>query len=64
MSPAQVQAWTHHDAQDDEIIVACYDNIGVGPAVVFNGGGFTDPETLWALVASLAAAAEWLQGEA
>ena len=44
MPSTQKASWTHHDAQD--IVIGCYSDIGVGPAVVFDGGAFTDVAAL------------------
>lgn len=50
----------HFDAQDEQVAVGCY-HIGIGPAVVFDGGGFTDPVKLRAFIADLASAVAWLE---
>jgi hypothetical protein len=66
-SPAQEQnqaaRWIHHDAQDNQTMIACYRDIGVGPAVVFDGGAFTNAVSLRAFVRDLEAACEWLPGD-
>lgn len=51
---------THFDAQDNQVVVACFD-IGVGLSVVFDGGSFTDAGKLRAVVADLARGADWLE---
>ena len=63
MSPATrlVNRAVHYDCRDDERVIAAYADIGVGPAVVFDGGGFTDPARLRAFVADLSAFADWLE---
>lgn len=53
----------HADAQDDVVVIGCYD-VGIGPAVVFGGGGFSDSATLRAFAADLLRGAEWLEEEA
>lgn len=51
---------THYDAQDNEINAATYRDIGVGPAVVFDGGAFTDPTKLRDYILELEIMADWL----
>lgn len=50
---------THFDVQDNQVAIGCYE-IGVGPAVVFDGGAFTDPDVLRAVAAELLRGAEWI----
>jgi hypothetical protein len=51
---------TAYDAQDNEIRAAVYEDIGAGPAVIFDGGGFTDPKQLRAYLAEIEVMADWL----
>lgn len=53
--------WVHHDMQDDQKLIACYEDIGIGPAVVFDGGGFNDPQQLRRFATELQVAADWLE---
>jgi len=63
MSNHLVNRAVHYDCQDDEKVIAAYSDIGVGPAVVFDGGGFTDAARLRAFVTDLEAFAEWLEDQ-
>lgn len=59
----QVDRLVHHDCQDDEKLIVAYRDIGVGPAVVFDGGAFTDPVKLRAFAKDLIGMAVWLAVE-
>lgn len=50
-----------HDCQDDEKVIAAYADIGAGPALVFDGGGFTDPASLRGYITDLTTGCEWLE---
>lgn len=50
----------HFDAQDDRLAIGFYADTGVGPAVVFDGGGFTDHRALTAFANDLLKAARSL----
>lgn len=63
MADTRMASWTHYDCQDDQKIIAVYADIGIGPAVVFDGGGFMDPEHVRAFARDLAAAADQLERE-
>lgn len=63
MSDTRMASWINHDAQDNEIRIAVYADIGVGPAVVADAITFTDPAALRAWIKSLSAAADWLEEE-
>ena len=58
--PDPVLRHVHYDCQDDQKIIAAYDDIGIGPAVVFDGAGFTDPDKLEAFAQDLSKFADWL----
>lgn len=63
MSPdTRMASWQHADMQDNLMIIGTYADIGLGPAVVFDGGGFLDATRLRAYIADLTAAADWLEG--
>lgn len=64
MPDTRMHSWEHEDAQNDLLVIATYADIGIGPAVVFDGGGFMDAEKLRAFAASLNKAADWLAAEA
>lgn len=63
MSDTRLYSWRHHDAQDDEATISLYADVGIGPAVVFDGGGFTDHVALRAFAFDLLTAAFWLTKE-
>lgn len=58
-----VRRTVHYDCQDDQKIIAGYRNIGIGPAVVFDGAGFTDPDKLEQFAQDLSRFADWLAAE-
>jgi hypothetical protein len=58
--PREVLRFEHADARDDVVIIAAYDDLGIGPAVLFDGGGFMDPGRLRAYASDLLKAADWL----
>lgn len=62
-TPTQIARYVHYDCQDNEKLIAAYDDIGVGPAVIFDGAGFTDAAKLRAFIADLTRAAEHLPEE-
>lgn len=57
------QRYLHYDAQDDRMVISTVKDIGVGPAVVFDAGAFTDAEALRAYAHDLLKAALWLARE-
>jgi hypothetical protein len=60
MPDTRITSWQHADCQDDRMIIATYAEIGLGPAVLFDGGGFLDIARLRAFIADLTTAADWL----
>jgi hypothetical protein len=63
MPDTRMQSWRHHDARDDLTTIALYADIGIGPAVIFDEAGFTDPGALRAFAADLMTAADLLEAE-
>jgi hypothetical protein len=61
MKPARCSEF--YDCQDDLKRLASYEDIGVGPAVVFDGAGFTSPVQLRGFIAMLSEHADWLESE-
>jgi hypothetical protein len=62
MADTRIASWQHADCRDDRMIIATYADIGLGPAVLFDGGGFLDVARLRAFIADLTTAADWLEG--
>jgi hypothetical protein len=60
MSDTRMQSWEHEAANGDRVLIAAYADIGVGPAVVFEGGAFTEPVALRAFARDLLNAGDWL----
>lgn len=50
-----------YDCKDDLKVMAAYEDIGVGPAVVFDGAGFTSALQLNAFIDDLTEMAGWLE---
>lgn len=63
MPDTRMQSWHHEDVQNNLLVIAAYADIGIGPAIVFDGGGFTDAECLRSFARDLREAAEWLDKE-
>lgn len=63
MPDTRLARYVHHDMQDDEKLICTYADIGLGPAVVFDGAGFMDADRLRAFIADLTRAADWLAEE-
>lgn len=61
--PQQAARWEHEDAQNDLKVIAVYDDLGIGPMVLFDGAGFLDPAQVRAFAADLNAAADRLEQE-
>lgn len=51
-----VLRWEHEDAQNDVKVIAVYEDLGIGPMVLFDGAGFLDPDQLGGFIESLQAA--------
>lgn len=62
-TPTLVSRVEHADAMDNEKLICAYKDIGVGPAVVFDGAPFSDAERLQAWIDDLQAACDWLAME-
>lgn len=51
--PQQIARWEHEDAQNDRKVIAVYDDLGLGPMVVFDGGGYLSADALDSFIDSL-----------
>jgi hypothetical protein len=60
MADTRMDRYVHYDMQDDEKLICTYADLGLGPAVVFDGAGFMDPVRLRAFIEDLMKAADWL----
>lgn len=56
----QVFRGEFYDCKDDLKLMASYADIGVGPAVGFDGAFFTSPKALRAFIRDLTEQADWL----
>jgi hypothetical protein len=63
MPDTRMQSWEHTAANGDRVLIAAYANIGIGPAIVFEGGAFMNSFALRAFARDLLAGADWLEKE-
>jgi hypothetical protein len=59
--PEPVFRGEFYDCQDELRLIASYADIGVGPAVIFDGAGFTSAKQLRAFIDDLTEQADWLE---
>lgn len=60
--PSGSSGWNrvHEDAQGNALAMGVYD-IGIGKAVVFDGGGFTEPQDVRDFARDLVALADFME---
>lgn len=63
MPDTRMARYVHYDCMDDEKLICTYADMGIGPAVVFDGAGFVNADLLRAFIADLTTAADWLAAE-